>query len=419
MSSLSSSSSSSSKKASYEILADERDSLAFTLKNVDVSVANALRRTMITDIRSVVIDVETSVFEKNNGRLHNEILKERLRCIPVYCSEDMESWAKNHYLEVEVSNSTDDFIYVTTADFRVKRKAKSGEAEAEVTAEQRERVFPKNEFGNYIDFARLGPFIHEKIVPETLHFRADFAVKTARENACYSVVSKCSYGATPDVALAAEEWGRREEILRRDLANNTASIKEDQIQERIAFEKRDFYHLDAQRFFVSRQFNFIVETVGVFSPIDIVIKALITLHNTCVDFRAKLRDVPETMIFLSGGMKDFSNMENSYDVLFYGEESSLGHMLCQRVYEAHSITSSSFSSAKSNDNSNDKSNEDEAPLVEICTFKKFHPHDDYYVLRIKFHEKTNPTQIANILIDHVIAMAEQFKTLYNLFGGSS
>jgi len=409
MSSSSSLSKSSSMKASSEILADERDSLAFTLKNVDVSVANALRRTMITDIRSVIIDVETSVFETNNGRLHNEILKERLRCIPVHCTEDMESWAKNHYLEVEVSNNTDDFIYVTTADFRVKRKAaaaaaaKTGEAEAEVSADQRERVFPKNEFGNYIDFARLGPFIHEKIVPETLHFRADFAVKTARENACYSVVSKCSYGATPDVALAAEEWGRREEILRRDLANAVGS-NEDQIKERIAFEKRDFYHLDAQRFFVPRQFNFIVETVGVFSPIDIVIKALITLHNTCVDFRAKLRDVPETMIFLSGGMKDFSNMENSYDVLFYGEESSLGHMLCQRVYEAHSITA--------------KSNDDEAPLVDICTFKKFHPHDAYYVLRIKFHEKTNPTQIANILIDHVIAMAEQFKTLYNLFGGS-
>ena len=409
----SSSSSSSSKKASYEILADERDSLAFTLKNVDVSVANALRRTMITDIRSVVIDVDTCVFEKNNGRLHNEILKERLRCIPVHCKEDMETWAKNHYIDVEVSNGTDDFVYVTTANFRVMRRLRGSEAGDDSGAAEeegeRERVFPKNEFKNYIDFARLGPFIHENIVPESLQFRADFAVKTARENACYSVVSKCSYKNTPDVALAAEEWGRREEILRRDLASNGGE-NEDRIRERVEFEKRDFYHLDAQRFFVPRQFDFIVETVGVFSPLDIVLKAFISLQNTCVDFRAKLRDVPETMIFLSGGMKDYSNMENSYDVLFYGAESSLGHILCQRVYDAHSVVVVS-------ERDNEKG-EDEKNLVDICTFKKFHPHDDYYVLRLKFHEKTNPTQIANLLIDHVIAMAEQFKTLYHLFGGS-
>jgi len=409
-----SSSSSSSKKPSYEILADERDSLAFTLKNVDVSLANALRRTMITDIRSVIIDIDTCVFEKNNGRLHNEILKERLRCIPVHCKEDMETWAKNYYLEVEVTNNTDDFVYVTTADFRVKKIAKTGEAAEEMV--ENNTVFPKNEFGNYIDFARLGPFIHENIVPETLKFRANFAVKTARENACYSVVSKCSYGATLDVALAAEEWGRREEILRRDLANSVSTNEDqDQIKERIEFEKRDFYHLDAQRFVVPRQFNFIVETVGVFEPLDIVLKAFISLHNTCVDFRAKLRDASETIIFLSGGMKDFSNMENSYDVLLYGVESSLGHILCQSVYDAHSAVK------KNEETEENKKKYDEPEtenLIEVCTFKKFHPHDDYYVLRLKFHKKTSPTQIANLLLDHVIDMADQLKTLYKLFGGS-
>jgi hypothetical protein len=103
-------------------------------------------------------------------------------------------------------------------------------------------------------------------------------------------------------------------------------------------------------------------------------------------------------------------MENSYDVLFYGAESSLGHILCQRVYDAHSVVVVS--------ERDKEKGEDEKILVDICTFKKFHPHDDYYVLRLKFHEKTNTTQIANLLIDHVIAMAEQFKTLYHLFGGS-
>jgi DNA-directed RNA polymerase subunit L len=404
-----------SEKVTYEILADEPESFAFALKNVDVSVANALRRTMITDIRSTVIDVDTCVFHKNNGRLHNEILKERLRCIPVHCKEDMEMWAKKHYIEVDVRNETDDYVYITTANFKIKRRSRGGEGGGEVAAKEeeeedevvsdaeRDRIFPKNQFGNYIDFARLGPFIHENIVPETLHFRADFAIKTARENACYSAVSKCSYKNTQDVVLSTEEWNRREQRLREELQQ--VHHDEEQIEKRVAFEKRDFYHLDAQRFFVPCQFEFIVETVGVFSPLELVLKAFISLQNNCVDFRAKLRDTPETMIFLSGGMKDFSNMENSYDVVFHGVESSLGHILCQRIYDANFDSSAA--------------GESEGKGLEFCCFKKFHPHDDYHVLRLKFREKIDSAEIARLLIDEVVEMAEQFKTLYKMFGGGN
>ena len=59
--------------------------LTFTLENANVSVANALRRTILSDIPTVVFDTskENIQITKNTCRLHNEILKQRLGCIPI------------------------------------------------------------------------------------------------------------------------------------------------------------------------------------------------------------------------------------------------------------------------------------------------------------------------------------------------
>ena len=98
-------------------------------------------------------------------------------------------------------------------------------------------------------------------------------------------------------------------------------------------------------------------------------------------------------------------MENSYDVVFHGVESSLGHILCQRIYDANFDSSAA--------------GESEGKSLEFCCFKKFHPHDDYHVLRLKFREKIDSAEIARLLIDEVVEMAEQFKTLYKMFGGGN
>ena len=61
--------------------------LEFTLKNTNVSIVNAIRRTLLTTIPTSIIDSKQSEFYKNTGRLHNEILKQRLDCIPVHIKD--------------------------------------------------------------------------------------------------------------------------------------------------------------------------------------------------------------------------------------------------------------------------------------------------------------------------------------------
>ena len=98
----------------------------FTLSGVNVSLANALRRIILNDIHTVVFRTET--YEDNNctisvntGRLHNEILKQRLSCIPIHSTKPDELPGK-YILEIDETNNTDYIMFVTTEHFKIRNK---------------------------------------------------------------------------------------------------------------------------------------------------------------------------------------------------------------------------------------------------------------------------------------------------------
>ena len=63
-----------------------QDSIAFTLKNSDISLANALRRIMISDVPTVAIDLVE--IENNTSVLTDEFLAHRLGLIPLKMNPD-------------------------------------------------------------------------------------------------------------------------------------------------------------------------------------------------------------------------------------------------------------------------------------------------------------------------------------------
>ena len=74
-------------KPKVNILQNDENSLNFELKNTNVSFANAIRRTIISDIPTVVFDEKNTTFHSNTTRLNNEILKQRLGCIPIFIND--------------------------------------------------------------------------------------------------------------------------------------------------------------------------------------------------------------------------------------------------------------------------------------------------------------------------------------------
>ena len=103
---------------------DENNILTFTISNINVSCANAIRRVILSDIQTVVFrtlpyEKNDAEFEINTGRLNNEILKQRLSCIPIHI-DDLEMPLEDYIMEVNVINDTDSIVYITTADFKIK-----------------------------------------------------------------------------------------------------------------------------------------------------------------------------------------------------------------------------------------------------------------------------------------------------------
>ncbi len=68
---------------------EEGDLLRFTLSGVNVSLANALRRIILSEIPTLAFITEhhetnQCTIEENTSRLHNEIIRQRLGCIPIH-----------------------------------------------------------------------------------------------------------------------------------------------------------------------------------------------------------------------------------------------------------------------------------------------------------------------------------------------
>ena len=95
--------------------------LTFTLSNINVSIANGLRR-IVSEIPAVIFrttphERNNANFEINTTRMNNELLKQRLSCIPIYT--DIDFPIKDYILVVDKQNKSNTVEYVTTADFTV------------------------------------------------------------------------------------------------------------------------------------------------------------------------------------------------------------------------------------------------------------------------------------------------------------
>ena len=70
-----------------DITGETKNSYKFTISNTNVSVVNAIRRTILTDIRTVVIDPNNINIITNDTQFNNQILCQRLACVPVHIKD--------------------------------------------------------------------------------------------------------------------------------------------------------------------------------------------------------------------------------------------------------------------------------------------------------------------------------------------
>jgi DNA-directed RNA polymerase alpha subunit len=342
------------------------DMLSFTLSGVNVSVANAIRRTILSDIPTVVF--KTSPYEEckaniitNTTRLNNEILKQRLSCIPIHIPNFEEINLKNYLLEVNVENTTDTIMYVTTQDFKIKNLV----TDSYLSEKDTRNIFPPNDYtGYFIDFVRLRPKLSDDLVGEKIHLTCEFTISTAKDDGMFNVVSTCSYGFTPD-----------DVAINNELAKKIQGWKDEGKNEKeIDFESKNWKLLDALRIVKKDSFDFIVQSIGVYSNVELMNKACEIIDKRLQELEM-LINTDEIEI-----KNSLNTMANCFDIKLENEDYTIGKLLEFILYEKF------FEGTK---------------ILSFVGFKKFHPHDMESIIRVAFKQPVDISSIKGYLQESI------------------
>jgi len=349
---------------------DERGELRFTIDKINVSLANALRRIILSDVPTLVFRTAPHAESKssitvNTSRIHNQILNQRLSCIPIHVSDTTFNYGE-YAVEIDVVADGNEIRYITTKDFKLKNKT-TGKYLTDVKCHE---IFPPNPIsGDFIEFARLLPKMSEYSEGEQLTMTCDLDIATAKEDGAFNVVCTCAYQMTMDAAKVDEAWRIKEAELVKE---GVATIGSDEMKA----QRKNWSLLDAQRHTKDDSFDFVVETVGVFTNAEIVHKAAQIMINKCMKF---IRDIESGENHI---IPTVSTIQNGFDIELKGEDYTLGKVLEFFLHDKHYA---------------------EDQTVTYCSFRKIHPHNPDSMIRVGFAETVGVDE--NIVAQYITTCA--------------
>ena len=357
------------------------DLKSFNVSNLNVSFANAIRRTIMSDIPLLVFKTSPYAESKctvftNTTRLNNEILKQRLSCIPIHMSSTTINFDnyEEFYLEVNVENTSDTKIIITSADFNIRKKEDNSLMSKDLVNE----IFPPSTItGDFIDFARLRPRVGENISGDHLHLVCDFIISSARDDGMFNVVSNCAYGFDID----EEKQAKMLDIKMQEWADEGKS------QNEIEYEGKNWMLLDGKRVTKPNSFNFTIQTVGSYTNTQ-VIKAACDVLNMNLDklnqefVNQSVEIVPST-----------TTMANCYDIILTNQDYTLG-----KIIEYAFLTKYY-----------------ESKIATFCGFQKKHPHDDFSIIRIAYEDNYDVSVINGHIQECISNCKLVFEKIKNAF----
>jgi len=309
---------------SFPIVSDihktDDDILQFTLKNADVSVANALRRTIIGNIKAVVISKDNCSITSNTSRFNNEIIKQRLACIPICLTPDPDT-IKNFTVQLTKTNNTAHVVYVTSEDFKVMENGKESD----------KKLFIPNEITKqFIDIIRLRPKLGLSV--ESITLSATLSITTGSQNGTCNLAN-CYYKNTVNHELANREWAKK-------------GIESKN-------EKKDWDLLDAKRFTIPNSYDFTVESyeTNIYSPEQLLKIACKTLQYDLNTFKSIDFEI----------QKSENTLENCIDIILPNCDFTIGKLL------EYYIFTNKFPAT-----------------IKYISFLKNHPHDKHGVLKLQY-----------------------------------
>lgn len=354
------------------IRTENNGTLAFTLKNLNVSFVNALRRTILSDIKTVVFKTapyedNMCLIEVNTTRMNNEVLKNRLSAVPIFNMNHLTpELLSNLYMEVRLKNDSNVPLYLTTEHFQIRSIDES-------VPPNRDEVFPINAISNqYIDLMLLRPKIENQCDGDVVQFRCGFSIGCAKEDANFNVVSHCTYRLKLDDEKINSELELKKQQWEREGIEDTKQ------------QIRNWMALEAQRLFIPNMFDFEVQTLGVYRNEEIILIA-------CKTMIERLHNIMSSEDRFVLGTSKSTTMTNAFDILLKDEDYTIGKMV------EYCFFNSLYENAKQ---------------LHYVGFVKMHPHDTDSLIRLAYKRPISLSDVKSDLfkcLNDCILVLEELK----------
>ena len=301
------------------------DHAQFQLHYSHPSMANAIRRTLLSSIPTLGFDTSQITFIENSCNFHNEMIALRISLVPVIL-QNIEEFDTNHIFEINRINNSDEAIYVTTEDFTCNLETihKDGISRQSDHKSQKwiRTVFPPDsDTGDFIPICLLNK-------GEKIHLTCKLTIGKGLTHAQFSPVCQAVFSNIVDRTLAAQVLA--EKISKADsgeVENVKAHFKNYQ-QERYYYQDEHTYYqlIDGKKQQIvsknANRFQFSFESIGIYTPSYLLGETLrIILH--------RLFHISELVQGRGKGLtiQPSDTVMKGFDFIFENEDHTTGNLL--------------------------------------------------------------------------------------------
>lgn len=316
---------------------DEKIRVRFTLEGSSTTVANTLRRCILSNTRSVSFRANLTdavnpgiVFRKNTSVIFNEMLAHRLTLIPLAVRRIDEFDPKSIECSLKIRNDSSNLMPVTAADIKIVQKTAAEEGVGVGVGVGEEipssALFPPDPItGDTCLITTLRPA--SGTVVEEIDLTAYPVVGTGAQFMGFCPVSQCSYGNTEDPDPVRQEQFFFEWLSEFKKIAEPGAVP----PEVLAKHKVEWSTMANQRCFKTdaatgepNSFDFVIESVGIRSVKEIVAEAIQSVVTMLTPFAST--ETPSAELGITTQPVD-SRMTNGIDVNIANHEHTLGVLL--------------------------------------------------------------------------------------------
>jgi DNA-directed RNA polymerase subunit L len=318
----------------------------FELVDTSSTVANTLRRAILTETRSVSFRADLTnsadpgvTIRKNTSVIFNEMLAHRLTLIPLGVRRLDDFDPSKYECVLRVRNEQKGLIndasllHVKAGDFQVREKQADGSMQ-ELGTPATLAMFPPDPITkDTILITTLRPQWNPDQPAEEVDLTAYPVIGRGRDFMGFCPVSQCSYGYTVDPDPVRQEQFFNEWLNAYKKVADPTTLAE---QQRAKYHQ-EWENMAAQRCYLINErgepasFSFSVESVGVRPVPEIVAEGI----RAVIEMLAPYADTSKSFAELDVTTQPLNKRANGITVVFNGQEHTLGNLLQTIITELY------------------------------------------------------------------------------------